>query len=99
MELATLAGRDVALISDAGTPLISDPGYPLVARCRELGLDVVPVPGPSALVAALSVSGLPTDRFLFCGFLPPRSAARRTAAGEVAAVRRLKPPGVEEQTS
>ena len=77
-----LEGRRIALVSDAGTPLISDPGYPLVARCRELGLDVVPVPGPSALVAALSVSGLPTDRFLFAGFISARAGTRRQQFGE-----------------
>jgi 16S rRNA (cytidine1402-2'-O)-methyltransferase len=72
-------GHDVALVSDAGTPGISDPGYRLVRDAREQGLPVVPVPGPSAVVAALSVCGLPTDRFLFLGFLPPRSGARRRA--------------------
>jgi 16S rRNA (cytidine1402-2'-O)-methyltransferase len=71
------AGRDIALVSDAGTPGISDPGYRLVRDARAEGLPVVPVPGPSAAVAALSVSGLPTDRFLFVGFLPPKSLARR----------------------
>lgn len=71
-------GETLALVSDAGTPLISDPGYPLVHACREQGLPVVPVPGPSALIAALSVSGLPTDRFRFEGF-PPRKAAARQA--------------------
>jgi len=70
-------GGDVALVSDAGTPGISDPGYRLVREARAEGLPVVPIPGPSAAVAALSVSGLPTDRFLFVGFLPPRSGARR----------------------
>lgn len=76
--LATLSsGRDVALISDAGTPLISDPGYRVVARVREEGLPVSPVPGCCAAIAALSVSGLPTDRFRFEGFLPARSVARR----------------------
>jgi 16S rRNA (cytidine1402-2'-O)-methyltransferase len=74
---ALRAGRDVALVSDAGTPGISDPGYRLVRDARAEGLPVVPVPGPSAAVAALSVSGLPTDRFLFVGFLPPRPEARR----------------------
>lgn len=72
-------GGDVALVSDAGTPGISDPGYRLVRDARAEGLPVVPIPGPSAAVAALSVSGLPTDRFLFVGFLPPRSGARRAA--------------------
>ena len=71
-------GRRIALVSDAGTPLISDPGFPLVARCREQGVQVVPVPGPSAVITALSVSGLPTDRFLFEGFLP-RTASKRQA--------------------
>ena len=69
-------GESLALISDAGTPLISDPGFPLVYACREHGIHVVPVPGPSALIAALSVAGLPTDRFRFEGFLPRRSSAR-----------------------
>jgi 16S rRNA (cytidine1402-2'-O)-methyltransferase len=78
------AGRDVALVSDAGTPGISDPGYRLVREARDEGLPVVPVPGPSAAVAALSVSGLPTDRFLFVGFLPPRPSARRRALEELA---------------
>lgn len=71
------AGADIALVSDAGTPLISDPGFVLVREARRAGIRVVPVPGPSALVAALSVSGLPTDRFLFEGFLPSRQVARR----------------------
>ena len=65
-----LAGSDVALVSDAGTPLISDPGYGIVSACREQGIPVVPIPGVSAVIAALSASGLPTDRFLFQGFLP-----------------------------
>jgi len=69
-------GESIALISDAGTPLISDPGYRLVAGSRAAGIRVSPVPGPSALIAALSASGLPTDRFIFEGFLPARSAAR-----------------------
>ena len=73
-----LAGKAVALISDAGTPLISDPGYGLVKAARDLGVTVVPVPGPCALIAALSVSGLPSDRFIFDGFLPAKSNARRT---------------------
>jgi 16S rRNA (cytidine1402-2'-O)-methyltransferase len=71
-------GGSVALISDAGTPLISDPGYRLLAHAHSEGWRVVPVPGPSALIAALSVAGLPTDDFRFAGFLPARSAARRT---------------------
>jgi 16S rRNA (cytidine1402-2'-O)-methyltransferase len=70
-------GGSVALISDAGTPLISDPGYRLVRAAREAGLPVHAVPGPSAITAALSVAGLPTDHFVFEGFLPARAAARR----------------------
>jgi 16S rRNA (cytidine1402-2'-O)-methyltransferase len=80
-------GRDVALISDAGTPGISDPGFRLVRDARAAGLSVVPLPGPSAAIAALSVSGLPTDRFLFVGFLPARAGARQRALAELAAVR------------
>ena len=80
-------GRDVALVSDAGTPGISDPGFRLVREARAEGLPVVPVPGPTAAVAALSVSGLPTDRFLFVGFLPPRAHARRQALRELADVK------------
>ena len=71
-----LAGDDVALISDAGTPLISDPGYHLVKQAREIGIRVVPLPGACALIAALSVAGLPSDRFIFEGFLPAKQAAR-----------------------
>lgn len=71
------SGQSVALVSDAGTPLISDPGYPLVRELTGAGLQVSPIPGPSAAIAALSVSGLPTDRFCFEGFLPARDAARR----------------------
>lgn len=71
-------GASVALVSDAGTPGISDPGYPLVVAAHEAGYPVRAVPGPSAVVAALSVAGQPTDRFLFEGFLPARALARRT---------------------
>jgi 16S rRNA (cytidine1402-2'-O)-methyltransferase len=70
-------GASVALISDAGTPLIADPGYKLVREAAEAGHHVFPVPGPSAAIAALSASGLPTDQFLFAGFLPPKESARR----------------------
>lgn len=69
-------GKDIALVSDAGTPLVSDPGYRLVRACHEAGLKVTPVPGPSAAIAALSVSGLPTDRFLFAGFLSRKKSSR-----------------------
>lgn len=72
-----LAGESIALISDAGTPLISDPGFHLVRAARAAGVPVVPVPGPCALVAALSAAGLPSDRFVFEGFLPARSSGRR----------------------
>ncbi|WP_232020338.1 16S rRNA (cytidine(1402)-2'-O)-methyltransferase [Methylocaldum marinum] len=74
-----LRGESIALISDAGTPLISDPGFPLVRSARSAGIRVVPVPGACALVAALSASGLPTDRFAFEGFLPRRPAARKAS--------------------
>lgn len=77
-------GRDVALVSDAGTPGISDPGFRLVREARAEGLAVIPVPGASAAIAALSVSGLPTDRFLFVGFLPSRAQARRQAMQDLA---------------
>lgn len=72
------AGRSFALVSDAGTPLISDPGYRLLAAARREGLSVSPVPGPCAAIAALSVAGLPTDRFCFEGFLPAKATARRS---------------------
>jgi 16S rRNA (cytidine1402-2'-O)-methyltransferase len=78
-------GRRLALVSDAGTPLISDPGFPLVRACRAAGIRVVAVPGPSALTAALSVAGLPTDRFRFEGFLPRKSQSRRERLAGLAA--------------
>lgn len=78
------AGRDYALVSDAGTPLISDPGYRLLRASRDAGLPVSPVPGPCAAVAALSVAGLPTDRFCFEGFLPARATARRARLEQLA---------------
>ena len=79
-------GRSVALISDAGTPLISDPGFKLVRESAAAGHRVVSIPGPSAVIAALSCSGLPTDRFLFAGFLPAKQAARRARLAELANV-------------
>ncbi len=80
-------GRDVALVSDAGTPGISDPGFRLVREARAAGVPVLPVPGPSAVVAALSVSGLPTDRFLFLGFLPAKASARQKALAALVGAR------------
>jgi len=79
------AGVSVALVSDAGTPLVSDPGYRLVAAAGAAGIAVVPVPGACAAIAALSVAGVPTDRFVFEGFLPPKAAARRARLAALAA--------------
>ena len=84
-ELA--GGARIALVSDAGTPLVSDPGYKLVREAVQAGVKVVAVPGPSAPLAALTVSGLPSDRFLFAGFPPPRSSARRTMFEELRGLR------------
>jgi 16S rRNA (cytidine1402-2'-O)-methyltransferase len=80
-------GETIALVSDAGTPGVSDPGYRLVAGAASRGIRVVPIPGPSAAITALSASGLPTDEFLFVGFLPPKQAARRARLEELAEVR------------
>lgn len=77
-------GDSIALVSDAGTPLISDPGYPLVRELRKQGMSVVPVPGPCAFVSALSVAGLPSDRFVFEGFLPSKKSARLSALKNMA---------------
>jgi 16S rRNA (cytidine1402-2'-O)-methyltransferase len=85
--VAWLGEEAIALVSDAGTPLISDPGYKLVRAARAAGRAVHTVPGPSAAIAALSLAGLPTDRFLFLGFLPAKAKARNDAVAEVAGVR------------
>lgn len=82
-----MAHEAVALVSDAGTPLISDPGYKLVRDARAAGRKVVTIPGPSAAVAALTLAGLPTDRFLFAGFLPAKGGARKAMLTELAGVR------------
>jgi len=77
-------GETVALVSDAGTPMVSDPGYKLVRACTEEGIPVVPIPGASSVLAALTASGLPTDRFFFAGFLAPKTTARKKALKELA---------------
>ncbi len=79
-------GAAIALVSDAGTPLISDPGFKLVRAAQEAGHTVTALPGPSSVLAALTVAGLPTDQFLFAGFLPPKQSARRTRIAELARV-------------
>jgi len=79
------SGRSVALVSDAGTPLVSDPGYRLVEQAQEQGIRVVPIPGPSAVLAALTASGLPSDTFMFAGFLPVKDGQRRTRLSELSA--------------
>ncbi len=81
--LTALAGGDVALVSDAGTPTLNDPGYELVRAALENGYDVCPIPGPSAPLAALSASGLPTDSFLYLGYLPRKSSDRKSLFGQV----------------
>lgn len=84
--LGEMMTQPVALVSDAGTPLISDPGYRLVREARERGISVTTIPGPSALIAALTLAGLPTDRFLFAGFLPGKDKARGDVLTEMAGV-------------
>jgi 16S rRNA (cytidine1402-2'-O)-methyltransferase len=81
--LEKLSQGDVALVSDAGTPAINDPGYELVQAALASGFNVLPVPGPSALLSALTVSGLPTDSFLYLGYLPRKSSGRRRVAGQI----------------
>lgn len=83
--VARMAGEAVALVSDAGTPLISDPGYKLVRDARAAGVTVTTLPGPSAAIAALTLAGLPTDRFAFFGFLPAKPGARAAAIAEAGA--------------
>lgn len=75
-------GRAIALISDAGTPLVSDPGYKLVREAAEAGHKIIPLPGASAMLAGLVTSGLPSDRFMFCGFLPAKIGARKARSEE-----------------
>ena len=79
-------GKSIALVSDSGTPLISDPGYHLVAACRREGIQVIPVPGPSAAIAALIGSGLPSDSFFFAGFLPSKGSVRKRRLEELAGI-------------
>jgi 16S rRNA (cytidine1402-2'-O)-methyltransferase len=85
--VARLGSEAIALVSDAGTPLISDPGFKLVRDARAAGHKVVTLPGPCAAIAALTLAGLPTDRFLFVGFLPAKAKAKADAIGEVAGIR------------
>lgn len=85
--IARMAGESVALVSDAGTPLISDPGYKLVRDARAAGLPITTLPGPCAAIAALTLAGLPTDRFLFAGFLPSKAKARADMIAELAPIR------------
>ncbi len=79
-------GKNIALVSDSGTPLVSDPGYELVSSCRREGIPVIPVPGPSAAIAALIGSGLPADTFFFAGFLPARSSERKRKLQELSGI-------------
>jgi 16S rRNA (cytidine1402-2'-O)-methyltransferase len=87
MLIARALVEPVALVSDAGTPLISDPGFKLVRDARAAGVNLVTIPGPSAAIAALTLAGLPSDRFLFAGFLPAKAGARATAIAELAPIK------------
>jgi len=84
--LALMSDQAVALVSDAGTPLVSDPGYRLVRECRERGIAITSLPGPSAVIVGITLSGLPSDKFLFAGFLPAKEKAREHALAELAGV-------------
>ena len=79
-------GKNIALVTDSGTPLVSDPGYEIVSRCRKEGIQVIPVPGPSAAIAALIGSGLPAESFFFAGFLPSRGSMRKRRLRELATI-------------
>lgn len=87
MIVERLAREPIAIVSDAGTPLISDPGYKLVRAARQAGRNVITIPGPCAAIASLTLAGLPTDRFLFAGFLPSKAKARSDAIAELASLR------------
>jgi len=82
--LQSLEEDDIALVSDAGMPGLSDPGYQLIDACIKAGIKIIPIPGPTAVITALVASGLPTEKFLYLGFLPRRKQARRQALGEIA---------------
>jgi 16S rRNA (cytidine1402-2'-O)-methyltransferase len=81
-----IEGKNIALVSDSGTPLISDPGYEIVSSCHAQGIEVIPIPGPSAAIAALVASGLPSDNFFFAGFLPQKSSHRKSRLEELAGI-------------
>lgn len=85
------SGENIALISDAGTPLISDPGFKLVRTARQENIAVISIPGPSAVISALSVSGLPTDKFFFVGYLPKTSGKRETLLKNLVEIQKLTP--------
>ena len=100
--LAALAEKDVALVSDAGTPGISDPGFELVRTAAEAGFQVIPIPGPSAVTSAVAVSGLPADQFVYLGFLPRRRAERQRLLSSLASETRTlvafeTPPQVQSR--